>query len=125
MRVRTLSRFFDNIRVSTFSNDRPLSDLPTFILSDVIPGEMRNRVVIIDRRDNPTAADLAYVEETFGNLLNTFREPGGAAVVLWPITKPESAKSVAQTVWIVGRDSMADEGSQGQYHFQGVPKAKY
>jgi hypothetical protein len=123
--LRTLSRFFDNIRVNTFSNVRPLSELPAFILSDVIPGETRNRVVLIDRRDNPTVADLAQVEEAFGNLLNAFREPGGAAVVLWPITKVESAEKVAQTAWVVGRDSMADEGSRGQYHFKGVPKAKY
>lgn len=123
--LQTLSRFFDNIRVSTFSKDRPLQELPVFILSDVIPGETRNRVVLIDRRDNPTAADLEQVEETFGNLLNTFREPGGAAVILWPITKPDSANTVAEAAWVVGRDSMADESSRGQYHFQGVPKAKY
>ena len=123
--LRTLSRFFDNIRVSTFPNVSPLHDLPAFILSDVIPGETRNRVVLIDRRDNPTAADLAQVEEAFGNLLNAFREPGGAAVVLWPITRIESAEKVATIAWIVGRDSMADESSHGQYHFKGVPKAKY
>jgi hypothetical protein len=123
--LQTLSRFFDNIRVSTFTNGRPLSDLSAFILSDVISGDTRNRVVLIDRRDNPTAADLADVEEAFGNLLNAFREPGGAAVVLWPITKLESAQKVADTAWIVGRDSMADESSHGQYHFKGVPKAKY
>ena len=91
----------------------------------MIPGEIRNRVVLIDRRDNPTTADLEQVEETFGNLLNTFREPGGAAVILWPITKRDSAKIVADAAWVVGRDSMADEGSKGQYHFQGVPKGKY
>lgn len=123
--LQTLNRFFDNIRVSTFSKDRPLQELPVFILSDVIPGETRNRVVLIDRRDNPTAADLEQVEETFGNLLNTFREPGGAAVILWPITKTDSANTVAEAAWVVGRDSMADESSRGQYHFQGVPKAKY
>lgn len=123
--LQTLSRFFENIRVSTFAKDLPLSHLPAFVLSDVVPGETRNRVVLIDRRDNPTPADLSQVEETFGNLLNAFREPGGAAVVLWPITKLDSANKVSQSAWIVGRDSMADEASKGQYHFKGVPKAKY
>ena len=63
-------------------------------------------MAFIDRRDNPTAADLAEVEEAFGNLLNAFREPGGAAVVLCPITKLESAQKVADTAWIVGRESL-------------------
>ncbi|WP_157235022.1 ATP-binding protein [Methylosinus sp. LW4] len=123
--LQTLSRFFVNIRVSTFSNNRQLSDLPRFISADVIPNDPRNRIILIERRDNPTAADLAAVEETFSSLLNTFREPGGAAVVLWPITKPESAKAVADAAWTVGRDSMADEESRGQYHFRGVPSSKY
>ncbi len=123
--LRTLGRFFDNIRITTFPKDQRLRDLPNFILLDLIPDETRNRVVLIDRRDNPTAEDLAEVEETFGSLLNVFREAEGAAVVLWPITKLESAKVVAEKAWVVGRDSMADESSQGQYHFRGVPKARY
>ncbi|RFC61752.1 ATP-binding protein [Fulvimarina endophytica] len=117
--LQTLSRFFENIRVSTFSNDRPLSDLPKFVLSDVVPEETSNRVVLIDRRDNPTPADLAQVEETFADLLNAFREPSGTAVVLWPITKQDSATKVSETAWIVGRDSMADEVSRGAISLQG------
>lgn len=123
--LQTLSRFFENIRVSTFSKERPLSDLPHFVSNDVIPNDTRGRIILIDRRDNPTALDLAAVEETFSSLLNTFRELGGAAVVLWPITKPESAKTVADVAWTVGRDSMADEASRGQYYFHGVPNYKY
>ena len=44
---------------------------------------------------------------------------------MWPITKPESAQKVAETAWSVGRDSMVDEVSKGQYTFEGVPKSKY
>ncbi len=123
--LQTLSRFFDNIRVSVFPRSSPLSELPSFISHDVIAGDNRNRVILIYGRDNPNQADLSEVEETFGNLLNVFREPGGAAVVLWPITMRESARKVADTAWLVGRDSMADEFSRGQYNFIGVPKEKY
>jgi len=123
--LQTLSRFFDNIRVTIFKKDRPLRELPEFVATDVIPSDQRNRIVLIDQRDNPTGVDLASVEETFGELLNVFREPGGAAVILWPITKPESAAYVAKTAWAVGRDSMADNSSEGQFQFRGVPKEKY
>ncbi|WP_425963832.1 hypothetical protein [Rhizobium nepotum] len=123
--LQTLGRFFDNVRISTFHKDRPLAELPAFILNDVIPHDARNRIILIDRRDNPTQPELETVEETFGNLLNVFRDDGGSAVVLWPITKKESATKVAETAWLVGRDSMADENSQGQYQFKGVAKEKY
>lgn len=123
--LQTLERFFDNIRVSVFPKNLPLSGLAKFILHDNLPGDTRNRIVLIYGRDNPNPEDLASVEEAFGDLLNSFREPGGAAVVLWPITKEESAQKVAKTAWSVGRDSMADQMSQGQYHFNGVSKDKY
>jgi hypothetical protein len=123
--LQTLGRFFDGVRVSVFSKDEPLSGLPKFVETDIVPGDGRSRIVLIDRRDNPTAKELAEVEETFGRLLNVFREPNGAAVVLWPITKAESARQVSETAWRVGRDSMADANSAGQFLFKGVPKEKY
>jgi hypothetical protein len=89
--LQTLSRFFDNIRVSVFPKDHPLKELPDYLMNDVIVGDTRDRIVLIYGRDNPTAVELSEVEETFGQLLNKFREPGGAAVVLWPITKKERA----------------------------------
>lgn len=65
------------------------------------------------------------MEDTFSELLDLFREPEGAAVVLWPITRPEAADFVAQTAWQVGRDSMVDSKSKGQFRFAGVPRDKY
>ncbi|WP_237355271.1 ATP-binding protein [Xanthobacter sp. YC-JY1] len=123
--LQTLPRFFEGVRVVSFPKESPLSDLPKFVKNGVIPGDDKSRIVLIDRRDNPTAAELAMVEEVFGELLNTFREPGGDAVVLWPITKPESADHISTTAWSVGRDSMADADSSGQFHFKGIGKNRY
>ena len=123
--LQTLERFFTGITVSVFDKERSLLELPGFVRKGYVSGEGNNRIVLIDRRDNPTANELSQVEEVFGELLNVFREPGGAAVVLWPITKPESAAHVAQTAWAVGRDSMADAGSNGQFHFKGIDPARY
>jgi len=123
--LQNLPRFFDGISVSTFDKQRPLRELPEFVKSGHVPGASKNRIVLVTRRDNPSAADLASVEEMFAELLEVFREPGGAAVVLWPITKPESADFISKKAWEVGRDSMADAESNGQYRFTGVPPAKY
>lgn len=123
--LQTLPRFFDGVRVTIFPKERPLAELPVFIKNGYLPNSSDSRVVLIDRRDNPTAVELDQVEEVFAELLNTFREPQGAAVVLWPITKPESAKHISQTAWTVGRDSMADANTSGQFLFTGIEKTRY
>lgn len=123
--LRTLPKFFDNVRVSSFLSDRPIAELPDFVRSSYLDGDRTQRIILIERRDNPKASDLSQIEEVFAELLEVFREPEGAAVILWPITKPESAEFVAQTAWAVGRDSMVDSKSRGQLHFKGVPRERY
>lgn len=123
--LRTLHRFFEKVRVEPFPKERPLTELPEFIRKGYVAGSRDNRIILIDRRDNPTASELAMVEEMFGELLNVFREPEGAVVVLWPITKRESATAISETAWLVGRDAMADPQFNGQFHFKGVEPAKY
>lgn len=123
--LQTLHNFFENINVVIFPSTCPLVELPDFILKNSSTRNQENRIIIIDRRDNPTTDELQQVEQMFGNLLNVFREPNGSAVVLWPITKIESADKIAETAWLVGRDSMADESSRGKYTFLGISKEKY
>lgn len=123
--LKTLPKFFENVRVTSFPNNMPITDLPDFVRSSYLAGDATQRIILIERRDNPKAVDLAQIEEMFADLLEVFREPEGAAVVLWPITKPESAEHVAQTAWAVGRDSMVDSKSHGQLHFKGVPRERY
>ncbi len=123
--LKTLPKFFENVRVSSFPNDAPITDLPKFVRSSYLADDLTQRIILIERRDNPKKADLDLVEDMFGDLLEVFREPEGAAVVLWPITKQKSAEYVAKTAWDVGRDSMADSKSRGQLHFKGVPRGRY
>ncbi len=123
--LKTLPKFFENVRVMSFPNDAPISELPDFIRDGYVSSDSTQRIILIERRDNPKSADLALIEEMFADLLEVFREKEGAAVVLWPITKPESADFVAQTAWAVGRDSMVDSKSRGQLHFKGVPRDRY
>lgn len=123
--LQTLPLFFESVRVTTFPSETPITALPEFIKKDYIKNDQRGRILLIDRRDNPTSSELDQVEEMFGRLLNVFREPEGAAVVLWPITKPESARKIADTAWTVGRDSMTDTVTSGQFGFKGVKPEKY
>lgn len=123
--LKTLPKFFGNVRVESFPSERSIADLPDFLRMSYIATDKAQRIVLIERRDNPKSVDLSQIEEMFADLLEVFREPEGAAVVLWPITKPESADFVAQTAWAVGRDSMVDSRSQGQLNFRGVPREKY
>lgn len=123
--MKTLPKFFENVLVYSFPNNVALDKLPDFIKSTYIPEDNKQRIVLIERRDNPKKADLDLVEDAFADLLEIFREPEGAAVVLWPVTNPTSAELIAQTAWAVGRDSMVDSKSRGQLQFRGVPKDRY
>lgn len=90
-----------------------------------VPGETSARIVLVERRDNPSQDDLQQLSETFAELLEVFRNPKGAALVLWPVTREVSARQIADEAWVTGRDSMADTQSKGLYHFTGLPKDRF
>jgi hypothetical protein len=123
--LRSLPRFFTNISVKSFPNDTPLSQLPEFIRNGYEANSKKQRIILIERRDNPKKVDLDQVEDVFSDLLDLFREREGEVVVLWPITQPDSARFVSETAWQVGRDSLVDLNSHGQFSFSGLPKDRF
>ncbi len=123
--LKTLPRHFEQIRVLSFPKDASLKNLPKFILDMHVPGYPNARIVLIERRDNPSQADLNSLTETLAELLETFRDPRGATLVLWPVTREESAKRIAAEAWTTGRDSMTDTKSRGLYQFSGLPKERF
>jgi hypothetical protein len=123
--LKTLPKQFQQIRVSSFPKDKPLSVLPSFIHDMYVPGDPSARVVLIERRDNPSQQDMQSLSETFAELLEVFRDPKGAALVLWPVTREPSAQQIAAEAWTTGRDSMTDTRSRGLYHFTGLPKDRF
>jgi hypothetical protein len=123
--LNTLPKFFERVRVETYPREEPLTGLPTFIEQRYVPGETTDRIVVIERRDNPQPTDLAQVEPMMVELLETFREQFGSVLVLWPITNPEAAETIAQVAWKVGRDSIADAETRGRYEFKGIPRERY
>ena len=123
--LKTLPKQFQNIRVSSFPKDKTLSELPTFIHDMYVPGDASARIVLIERRDNPSQQDMQSLSEAFAELLEVFRDPKGAALVIWPVTREPSARQIAGEAWTTGRDSMADSRTKGLYNFTGLPKDRF
>lgn len=123
--LKTLPKQFQNIRVLSFPKNMTLRELPTFIHDMYVPGDASARIVLIERRDNPSQQDMQSLSEAFAELLEVFRDPKGAALVLWPVTREPSARQIAEEAWTTGRDSMADTRTKGLYNFTGLPKARF
>lgn len=123
--LKTLPKQFQRLRVSSFPKEKNLRELPTFIHDMHVPGDASSRVILVERRDNPSQQDMQSLSETFAELLEVFRDPKGAALVLWPVTREPSARQIAEEAWTTGRDSMTDTRSKGLYHFIGLPKERF
>ena len=123
--LNTLPKFFSKIKVFPFAPTQPLHSLPEFVRSTHVAGDDHSRVVIVERRDIPKAAEVDAAEQLFADLLYCFREPAGTALILWPITKADAAQKIAATAWEAGRDIIADPSTKGCYQFRGVSKEKY
>jgi hypothetical protein len=123
--LKTLPKFFEGINVTAFPRDRTLTDLPKFIVDAHASAGADARVILIERRDNPSIADLEQVDAMFAELLETFRIPEGRALVLWPITREAAANEIAQKAWETGRDSVTDQATRGIFRFNGLPKERY
>jgi hypothetical protein len=123
--LKTLPKQFQQIRVLSFPKDRPFSELPTFIHDMYVPGDTSARIILIERRDNPSQQDMQSLSETFAELLEVFRDPKGAALVLWPVTREPSGRQIAEEAWATGRDSMTDTRTKGFYNFTGLPKDRF
>jgi hypothetical protein len=123
--LKTLPRFFESITVTSFPKEKALTMLPKFIEDAYDSSGINARVILIERRDNPSAADIQQIDAMFADLLETFRTPEGSAVVLWPITNESAAKQIADTAWATGRDSVTDHETKGTFRFKGLPRERY
>lgn len=123
--LKTLPKFFEGINVTAFPRERALTDLPKFIQDASASAGTDARVVLVERRDNPSVTDIEQADAMFAELLETFRVPEGCALVLWPITREVAANDIARKAWETGRDSVTDQATRGIFHFSGLPKGRY
>lgn len=120
--LKTIPRNFEHLNLESFPKSSPLTQLPAFITKSFIPGSSDARIVLIERRDNPSPADMTALPLVMSDLLEIFREPSGNVVLLWPVTRKDTAHRIAEEAWSTGRDSMTDTVSKGFYHFHGLSK---
>lgn len=123
--VRSLPKFYRNVKVEVFEEDRSLEELPGWIKNSYLPNDDRQRVVIIQGRDNPEPEDLTQGKAALRQLLNLFRKEAGQVVLLWTITDRTAADTIAEAAWEIGRDSMVDIEAKGIFQFSGLPKARW
>lgn len=123
--LRTLPKFFHDIRVHPFPKEQALADLPRFVTDTYVEGNKDNRIILVERRDNPKDSDLSAAREMFADLLEVFRTPQGNALVIWPLTRNDAATDLAMEAWSTGRDSVTEASTKGLYVFDGLPKEKY
>lgn len=91
-----------------------------FLLAD-----SRARIFLITHRDNPLQKNMDRLPDLFSELVDFFRTPEGHALVLWPMTREESASKIAKMAWNSGRDSMCDSNTKGLLPFTGLEKVRY
>lgn len=121
--VRSLPKFFNNVRVEAFDVKSPLSELPDVLKDSYNVADSRQRVIVIQGRDNPNVQEIIDAKNVLARFLNLFRTPAGEAVVLWPITDREAADEIAKTAWAIGSDAMVDHHTRGIFHFDGLDRA--
>ena len=123
--VRSLPKFYNNVKIEVFDETEDLAQLSQWISSSYVEGDKRQRVVVIQGRDNPEQKDLRDGKVALRQLLNLFRRKDGQVVLLWTITDREAAKEISETAWNIGRDSMVDFSTRGIFEFEGVPKDRW
>lgn len=123
--LKTLPKFFQDLTTHSFSRETALVELAHFVRSTAVGDLSKPRVILIERRDNPSPGDLEQVDQMLTDLLDVFRTPEGRVLVLWPITRLEHAELIARKAWKTGRDSMVESSTRGIFRFEGLPKERY
>ncbi len=117
-----LQYFFQNIEIISIPKDEHIIDIAKFIQHDSLHRK-EHRLYIIHDRDNPNETD-DDLRLCFEALRSLFRSDIGKALVVWPITDPESAEHIADIAWHIGRDSLL--GTRVKiFQFDGLPKEAY
>ncbi len=118
----TLTQFFKGVTVEKVPPELPLEEIPEHIRRHL--GGPSPTIWFIHDRDNPEITE-AKAERFAEALRPLFRGDYGQVVLIWPITSEDAAKILADAAWKIGRDSLVDVSSRGQYIFNGIDKTQY
>ena len=123
--VNSLPKFFEGISVHEFPKEQQISELIPFIRGKYLEDQKAVPVFLVSKRDNPKAVDLDQVDELMADFVDFFRTKEGRCLVLWTVTKSESAKKIADAAWEAGRNSVTSPDDRGLHRFSGLEKSKY
>ena len=123
--VNTLPKFFDGVTVIEFPKEQPTSNIILYIRSNYDPFDKNVKIFLIVGRDNPKSIDLEQFDDVMSDFVDFFRTSAGKCLVLWTVTKPNSAKTISVAAWDAGRNSVTNPETKGLYKFSGLEKEKY
>lgn len=118
--LQTLSNFFIDIDVIPINRKTSLDEIPDFIRAEKTD---KHSIFIIEDRDNPSES-IEDLRDFFEELRFLFRKPEGRVLLIWPITDKDSAKTIGDLAWDVGRESLTPiDGAT--YNFIGLDKSEF
>ena len=119
--LRTLPNFYKDIHIETFKEEDNFEKILETITKT---GHFdKYRIFIIDERDNPKI-NLENLRQFFEKLRILFRKDEGQALLIWPITDEDAAKTIGDIAWKVGKESICPKDGP-IFKFDGLPKETY
>lgn len=123
--LETLPQFFDNVDVRVMSHDVSLHDAVEQ-LRKLVAASTRERVIVYfggTGRDNPTDSDETFLS-FFEQLRGYFRETDKLVLVVWPVSRTETANRLYALAKSIGEDSLIGN-STSYYTFLGPNRGEF
>lgn len=124
--LSSLPKFFEGVTVRSLAkSEANLADVPQIIRDEARQAEPgKSRLYFFSDRDNAKIAD-AEAESFFEELRILFRENEGQIVLVWPVTRKETAEQLPRIAWDIGADSMVPIDTRGLYNFVGLDSSRF
>lgn len=122
--LRTLPKFFQNVSVDSVGPEIPLDQVATEIRRRRTGLRIDQQIFFLTERDNPTVTG-DHARAFFESLRVLFREELGSILIVWPITDANAARALSTEAWNIGRDSVVDPATKGEFTFAGLPRKNY
>lgn len=123
--LETLPQFFDNVDVLSIPQDVSL-DSAVGKLREMVGSTTRERLIVYfggTGRDNPTDTDEVFFT-FFEQLRGYFRETNKLVLVVWPVSRLETANRLYGLARNIGEDSLLGNSSTF-YQFPGPDKSSF
>lgn len=123
--LETLPQFFDNVDVRVITHEVSLANAVDE-LAKTVADSKRERVIVYfggTGRDNPTDSDASFLA-FFEQLRGYFRDTNKLVLVVWPVSRPETALRLFQLAKSIGEDSLIGN-SREYYTFPGPSKTHF